>query len=88
MVFGRIGFVVDRESLAYGDLLGYSIAALVQMEAEEAMALPCHRLAVSDLEQAGLAIAVLVVRPASQLDSDRRIHVALEPVPSCTFDRS
>jgi hypothetical protein len=47
-----------------------------------------HRLATLDSEQVGLEIAVVVVRPASQLGSDHRIHVALGPVPWCTFGKS
>jgi hypothetical protein len=88
MVVGRIGFVAHQENHAYEDLLDCSIVVLVQMEAEAVTVLPCHYLASWGSEQVGLEVVVLVVRPASQLDSDHQIHVAPEPVPSCTFDRS
>lgn len=88
MVFGQIGFVVGLVNLAYVGPLDCLIAALARMEAEVAMELPYHYLATLDSEQAGLAIAVLVVRPEPQLDSGHQIHVALESVPWCISDRS
>jgi hypothetical protein len=81
MVFGRIDFGVDQVSLAYEDPPDCSTAALAQTEAEVVKVLQHHHLATLDSEQVGLEVAVLVVRPASQLGSDHRIHVALGPVP-------
>jgi len=80
--------VVDRASLAYEDLLDCLIAALAQMEPEVVKALPYHHLAIFDSQQVGLELAlVVVVRPASQLDSAHRILVALGSVPLYIFGK-
>jgi hypothetical protein len=84
MSFGRIDSAVGRVSLAYGDLLDCSIAALAQMEAEVATEHPYHHSVILGSEQAGLAIEELAVRPASQLDFGHRIHVTRESIPWCT----
>lgn len=88
MAFDRTGFVVDRGNLAYGDLLDCLIAVLARTEAEVAMELPYRHLVISDWAQAGLENVVQVRRPASQLDSDHRIHAAREPVPWYTSGKS
>jgi uncharacterized membrane protein YhiD involved in acid resistance len=88
MAFGQIDFAVDQVSLAYGDPLDCSNAALAQTVAEVAKVLQHHHLAFLDSQQADLETEVLVVRPASQLDSGHRIHATLAPVPSCISGKS
>jgi hypothetical protein len=85
--FGRIDSVVGQVSLAYGDLLDCSIAALAQREAVVATELPYHHLAILGSEQAGLVIEELAVRPTSQLDFDHRIHATQVLIPWCTSGR-
>jgi hypothetical protein len=86
--FDQTDFAVGQVSLAYEGPLGYSIAALAQMEAEAVKVLQHHRLVVLGSEQLGLESEVLVVHRASQPGSGHQIHVALAPIPSCTSCRS
>ena len=79
--FDQTGSAVDQVSLAYEGPLDCSIAALAQMEAEVVKVLQYHHPAILGSERLALETEVLVVRPASQLDSGHRIHVALAPIP-------
>ena len=86
--FDQTGSAVDQVSLAYEDPLDCSIAALAQREVEVVKVLQHHHLAILGSEQFGPETEVLVERPASQLDSGHRNHVALVPIPSCISCRS
>jgi hypothetical protein len=87
MVVARIGFVAGQVNLACEHLRDCLISVLVRMEAGVVKELPYRHLVALGSVQTDPVTEVPVVHPASQPDSDHRIHAALESILWCIFGR-